>query len=100
MEFWLILSGVVLLLCIILLAFLLTPKKTKKATPKQIKKPVPPPTPQLPATTSIQTQKTKNLIEMEQNKRKRKEVREFADKYPVIATRFVRKWLWEGKKRK
>lgn len=37
---------------------------------------------------------------MEQNKRKRKEVREFADKYPVIAARFVRKWLWEGKKRK
>lgn len=98
MEFWLILSGVVLLVCIILLAILLTPKKTKRVAPKQIKKPAPPPPP--PPQTGIQTQKTKNLIEMEQNKRKRKEVREFADKYPVIAARFVRKWLWEGKKRK
>lgn len=99
MEFWLILSGVVLLTCILLLAFLLKPKKTQKQTPKPVKKPVaqPPKATQPPNT---QQERAKKMIEMEKNKRRRKEVRDWAGDNPVIAARFVRNWLWEGKKRR
>ena len=99
MEFWLILSGAVLLVCVILLAILLTPKKNKKPLAKQVKKPAPPPV-QETKPVNPQSQKAKNLIELEKSKRKRKEVVKFAADNPVIAARFVRKWLWEGKRRK
>lgn len=99
MEFWLILSGAILLVCVILLAILLTPKKNKKPLAKQVKKPAAPPV-QETKPANPQTQKAKTLIELEKNKRKRKEVVKFADNYPAITARFVRKWLWEGKRRK
>ena len=99
MEIWLIVSGVVLLICIILLAILLTPKKSVKKPSKPAKKAVSPAPPQVIKLPETQP-KAKNIIEMEKKKRKRKEVQTWVADNPVIAARIVRKWLWEGKKRK
>ena len=98
MELWLVFSGVILLISIIMLVILLKPNKRKPSPRQQVKKTAPvkqavkPPEPQAPG-------KTHNIIATEQKKRKREEVRKWVGENPVIATRIVRFWLHQAKKR-
>ena len=102
MELWFVISAAILSISIIILAILLTPKKRKPPPRRQVKKPAPlpqavkqtvkPPEPQAPG-------KMQNLIATEKKKRKREETRKWVGENPVIATRIIRCWLNQRKKR-